>query len=60
MNAGAAIVTEDTVEGHGAGALADGSVPDQLSEDEDASLRLHYEMRLQVRQNRSAYFSFSH
>jgi len=45
---GSATVAEDTVHDHGAAARADGLSPDQLTVDEEAALRLHYEMRLQV------------
>lgn len=50
----AATVADDMVHEHGLAARADGGVPGQLSADEDTKLRLHYEMRLQVLQNRDA------
>jgi hypothetical protein len=52
VGAGAATVGEDT--GHGVAARADGP-PDKLTADEEAALRLHYEIRLQVRDNRDVF-----
>jgi hypothetical protein len=54
VDANSATVAEDTVHGSGVAARADGLVPNHLTVDEEATLRLHYEMRLQVRTTRDA------